>query len=138
MNAVPYVPPVSPASAQYLVPSTQNGENDMRRGRAIHLPLSAGRHGKEIFVETSLVGRHQLRNVALAIAAAVELNQQGFADSITAKTIETGIRETRWPGRFQVIAAQTAGRRWSSMWRIIRREPGPSFSPFGTFYEAVR
>jgi len=41
----------------------------------------------------------------LAIAAAEELNQRGFS-SITAKSIETGIRETRWPGRFQVIAAR--------------------------------
>jgi len=51
------------------------------------------------------MGRHQLRNVALAVAAAVELNRQGFG-GITAKTIERGIRETRWPGRFQVIAAR--------------------------------
>jgi dihydrofolate synthase/folylpolyglutamate synthase len=47
-----------------------------------------------------------LRNVALAIAAAEELSKQGFR--ITPQSIERGIRETRWPGRFQVIAA-TAG-----------------------------
>jgi dihydrofolate synthase/folylpolyglutamate synthase len=57
--------------------------------------------GKEILVETPLVGRHQLRNVALAIAAAEELSKQGFP--ITADSIERGIRETRWPARFQVI-----------------------------------
>ena len=51
------------------------------------------------------MGRHQLRNVALAIATAVELNQQGFS-GITAKSIERGIPETRWLGRFQVIAAR--------------------------------
>ena len=60
---------------------------------------------EQILVETPLLGRHQLRNVALAIAAAVELNQQGFS-SIRAETIETGIRGTHWPGRFQVIAAR--------------------------------
>jgi dihydrofolate synthase/folylpolyglutamate synthase len=32
----------------------------------------------------------------------VELREQGFIQ-ITAKTIESGIRETRWPGRFQVV-----------------------------------
>jgi dihydrofolate synthase/folylpolyglutamate synthase len=58
--------------------------------------------GAEILVETPLVGRHQLRNVALAIAAAAELSEQGFR-GITAKSVEQGIRETRWPGRFQVI-----------------------------------
>jgi dihydrofolate synthase/folylpolyglutamate synthase len=57
--------------------------------------------GKEILVETPLVGRHQLRNLALAIATAEELSRQGFA--VTPETIERGIRETRWPGRFQVI-----------------------------------
>ena len=51
------------------------------------------------------MGRHQLRNVALAIAAAVELSKQGFA-GITAETIERGVRETHWPGRFQVMAAR--------------------------------
>ena len=58
-------------------------------------------------VDSPLVGRHQLRNVALAIAAAVELREQGFS-SITAKSIERGIRETRWPGRFQVVPAGAA------------------------------
>ncbi len=61
--------------------------------------------GKQILVETPLVGRHQLRNVALAIATAEELKKQGMA-SITAGSIERGIRETRWPGRFQVIPPQ--------------------------------
>jgi len=59
--------------------------------------------GEEIVVDSPLVGRHQLRNVALAIAAAVELSQLGFP--VTARDVERGIRETRWPGRFQRIAA---------------------------------
>src|SRR6266566_256426 len=53
-------------------------------------------------VANTVVGRHQLRNVALAIAAAEELSHRGFA--ITADSIEHGIRETHWPGRFQVIS----------------------------------
>jgi dihydrofolate synthase / folylpolyglutamate synthase len=97
VNAVPYVPPVSPGSTQYLVPSTTQD----RSGSVYRYPLAV--LGEQILVETSLVGRHQLRNVALAIAAAVELSQQGFG-GITAWSIERGIRETRWPGRFQVIA----------------------------------
>ena len=97
VNAVPYVPPVSPGSTQYLVPSTQ-------RNRAIGMlqqyPLEV--LGEKILVESPLVGRHQLRNLALAIAAAEELHNQGFPQ-ITPKAIERGIHETRWPGRFQVI-----------------------------------
>jgi dihydrofolate synthase / folylpolyglutamate synthase len=89
VSAVPYVPPVSPASDKYF------------DGPVSRYPLQV--MGKQILVETPLVGRHQLRNVALAIAAAEELGKQGFA--ITAETIERGIRETRWPGRFQIKPA---------------------------------
>ena len=104
VNAVPYVPSVSPGSSQYLVPSTE------RRALSSEHPMFVYRYplqvlGEEILIETALVGRHQLRNVALAIAAAVELNRQGFG-KVTAKSIEKGVRETRWPGRFQVIAAR--------------------------------
>lgn len=97
VSAVPYVPPVSPNSSQYLVPSTQQ-----KAGYVARYPLQV--MGKEISIETPLVGRHQLRNIALAIAAAEQLSQQGFA-TITAASIERGIRETHWPGRFQVLAA---------------------------------
>jgi len=98
INAVPYVPPVSPGSGDYMAPSAEPGNRIVNR-----YPLQV--LGKQILVESPLVGRHQLRNLALAIAAAVELNQQGFT-SITAESVECGIRETRWPGRFQVIAAR--------------------------------
>jgi len=117
VNAVPYVPPVSPASSQYLVRSTQylvpstqkiasiadHEEGDSARP-CYRYPLSV--MGTQIVVETPLVGRHQLRNVALAIAAADELNRQGFS-AITAESIERGIRETRWQGRFQVLTASS-------------------------------
>jgi dihydrofolate synthase/folylpolyglutamate synthase len=43
--------------------------------------------------------------VALAVAAAEELSKLGVA-GITAESIERGIRETRWPGRFQVLPAR--------------------------------
>jgi dihydrofolate synthase/folylpolyglutamate synthase len=95
VSAVPYVPPVSPAAPTYL--SSEAGGVEV----VSRYPLQV--LGKQILVETPLVGRHQLRNVALAITAAEELNKQGFP--ITAKSIEQGIRETRWPGRFQVISA---------------------------------
>jgi dihydrofolate synthase/folylpolyglutamate synthase len=89
LSAVPYVPPVSPGSESYL------------KGSTARYPLQV--MGEEIKVETPLLGRHQLRNIALAIAAAEELANQGLP--VTAKSIEKGIRQTRWPGRFQVLAA---------------------------------
>ncbi|MGA9305065.1 MAG: folylpolyglutamate synthase/dihydrofolate synthase family protein [Candidatus Sulfotelmatobacter sp.] len=116
VNAVPYVPPVSPAGAQYLVPSSEQG------GFVYRYPLAV--LGEEILVETPLVGRHQLRNVALAVAAAVELKQQGFS-GITAKSIERGIRETRWPGRFQVIAARTG---WPEMVLDVAHNPAGAWA----------
>jgi dihydrofolate synthase / folylpolyglutamate synthase len=60
--------------------------------------------GEEIRIQSPLRGRHQLRNLALAITAAEELNSLGFKAS--AKDIETGVRNTRWPGRFQVLPAR--------------------------------
>ena len=98
VNAVPYVPPVSPGSAEYLAHFKSDSSTQVYR-----YPLQV--LGEQILVETPLLGRHQLRNVALAIAAAVELNAQGFA-GITSASIETGIRETNWPGRFQLLPAR--------------------------------
>ena len=64
--------------------------------------------GEEVEIETTLLGRHQLRNLALAISAAEELAKQGFA--ISARQIAEGIRRTRWPGRFQIVAAELSPR----------------------------
>ena len=74
--------------------------------------------GDQILVESPLLGRHQYRNIALAIAAAVELNLVGTAAlgcpgerssptpfHISPAAIAAGIRNTRWPGRFQIIPA---------------------------------
>jgi dihydrofolate synthase/folylpolyglutamate synthase len=98
VSAVQYVPPVSPASSEYRVASTGKNSPPVYR-----YPLQV--MGKQILVETPLVGRHQLRNLALAIAAAEELSKKGIS-GITSESIERGIRETRWPGRFQVFPAQ--------------------------------
>jgi len=98
VSAVRYVPPVSPGAAAYLA------------GRAVPVP---GRNrypltvmGEEIDVDSPLAGRHQLRNVALAIATAEELAQFGF--KVTPRQIEQGIRETHWRGRFQVLPPSPA------------------------------
>jgi len=92
VNAVLYVPPLSPGSG--LWPEAD--------GQAQSYAVEV--MGKQIVVESPLVGRHQLRNVALAIAAAVELQEQGVTE-ISPETIARGIRQTRWPGRFQVLPA---------------------------------
>src|ERR1700678_719247 len=118
VNAVPYVPPISPGSASCLRKDEQS-----RTSIRNCYPLDV--RGIEITVDSPLVGRHQLRNLALAIAAAEELHNQGLhgqgfrkQDShnhgshnnqgtaeITPETIAEGIRETLWPGLFQVVPA---------------------------------
>jgi len=98
ISAAQYVPPVSPGAAAYLA-----GRALPAAGRNRY-PLSV--MSEEIEVDSPLAGRHQLRNVALAIATAVELAQFGF--KATPRQIEQGIRETHWPGRFQVLPPSAA------------------------------
>jgi dihydrofolate synthase/folylpolyglutamate synthase len=103
VSAVPYVPPVSPGSDNYLTAENAESAEAKSRGPRSRYPLHA--LGKQILVDSPLVGRHQLRNIALAVATAEELHEQLFKQ-ITAESIERGIRDTHWPGRFQVLPAQ--------------------------------
>lgn len=65
--------------------------------------------GEVIEVDSPLGGAHQHRNLALAIASAVELaNMHGFP--VTPASIAEGIRQTKWPGRLERI--ERDGVRW--------------------------
>ena len=101
VSAAKYVPPVSPGAVADL-----GGRTVPVSGRSRY-PLAA--MGEEIEIDSPLAGRHQLRNLALAIATAEELGQFGF--KVTAKQVERGIRETHWPGRFQVLPPSAATHR---------------------------
>ena len=67
----------------------------------------SGRYSIEVFgrqmeVDSPLTGAHQHRNIALAVATAVELAEQhGFP--IAAEAIARGIHSTQWPGRLERI-----------------------------------
>ena len=100
ISAVKYVPPVSPGAAGYLARSVVAA---LGRNR---YPLTV--MGEEILVDSPLAGRHQLRNIALAVAMAEELSRFGF--KVTPQQIERGIRETHWPGRFQLLPPSPATR----------------------------
>jgi len=57
-------------------------------------------------INSPLVGAHQQRNIALALAAAVTLHRQhGFA--LTPHALEQGIRTTTWLGRLQLLYPPT-------------------------------
>ena len=92
VNATAYVPPVTPAAEGFV--SESNGTPHNRYSLEVL--------GKQIEIASQLVGRHQLRNVALAIASSVELKQT-FGYEISAQDISEGVANTRWPGRFQII-----------------------------------
>jgi dihydrofolate synthase / folylpolyglutamate synthase len=109
VSAVPYVPPVSPGGSQYFFRGEQVFIAEGAEKSHTNVGGSVSRYplqvmGKQILVESPLAGRHQLRNIALAIATAEVLSHQGFP--VTPETIERGICETRWPGRFQIVPAK--------------------------------
>ena len=87
VSATGYMPPVTPESDERTI-----------AGETAYTVTALGR---EIAIQPALLGRHQLRNTALAIATAVELNSLGI--DVPAEAIEIGVSETRWPGRLQVI-----------------------------------
>ncbi|MGA2084484.1 MAG: folylpolyglutamate synthase/dihydrofolate synthase family protein [Terracidiphilus sp.] len=88
VNAASYMPPIGAGTAG---------------------PYFVQAFGAAIEVDSPLIGAHQHRNVALAIAAAVELaGNHGFP--ITPAAIAAGIRQTRWPARFERI--QRDGVEW--------------------------
>jgi dihydrofolate synthase / folylpolyglutamate synthase len=64
-------------------------------------PLSV--MGELIGIDSPLAGAHQQRNLALAIAAAVEL-RNNHSYNITPIDIQAGIRDTVWPARLEYIA----------------------------------
>ncbi|WP_074654053.1 bifunctional folylpolyglutamate synthase/dihydrofolate synthase [Terriglobus roseus] len=61
--------------------------------------------GQTILVDSPLAGEHQNRNLALAIAAAIELQSNELLAAITPSSIEAGVRLTRWPGRLESVAS---------------------------------
>ncbi len=86
------------SAVEHMPPLTPEAEHASVRGRS-RFPLTVME--KEILVDSPLAGRHQLRNLALAITAAEELNRCGFR--ILPQHVEQGVRATRWPARFQVF-----------------------------------
>jgi len=102
-------------AAIYIPPAVRNQESSLaarahpsfaRVGHPDELSRNwyALRSGDGVLaVDSPLAGQHQQRNVALAIAAALELrNQYGY--NITNTAIEQGIRDTVWPGRLEMMA----------------------------------
>ena len=60
--------------------------------------------GEILRLDSPLAGHHQQRNLALAVATALEL-RANHGVSIPNRAIEAGVRSTAWPGRLEWIAA---------------------------------
>jgi dihydrofolate synthase/folylpolyglutamate synthase len=93
VNATAFMPSITPGSRHF--------ESEPARAPGNRYAVEI--LGENTQIDSPLAGRHQLRNVALAIAAAVEL-EQAFGYQITATTIGEGVAKTRWSGRFQVFS----------------------------------
>jgi dihydrofolate synthase / folylpolyglutamate synthase len=57
-------------------------------------------------LEIPLRGRVQIRNALAAATAGILLGQRGF--SVSKEAIESGVHETRWPGRLEKLAESPA------------------------------
>ena len=90
VSAVKHMPPLTPDAAKYGAVATA------ARNRFL-LDVT----DQEILIDSPLAGRHQLRNLALAITAADELKHCGF--TILPAHVEQGISSVRWRGRFEVL-----------------------------------
>jgi dihydrofolate synthase/folylpolyglutamate synthase len=105
VSAVPFMPAMdSRYSGDSLVEPGQTAmpsASDTDRQHVYNVEVL----GQIVEVDSPLRGAHQHRNVALAIAAAVELAiSHGF--SVTPKSVAEGIRNTRWPARLERIQVE--------------------------------
>jgi dihydrofolate synthase/folylpolyglutamate synthase len=126
INAAPYLPNRTFINSQ-ASPSTSDLEgvilSDARSAESKDLPPRSYSHsghrrsapvpcllnhydlaldGQILCVRSPLPGEHQRRNLALAIAAAIELrNQKSY--NIPSAAIAAGIANTAWPGRLEFL-----------------------------------
>jgi len=64
------------------------------------IDVEGPRHRYEA-LRVALLGRHQVENAVLAVAAAEAAQEQGFA--LDTAAIRRGLAEVAWPGRLQVV-----------------------------------
>ncbi len=99
VNAADYLPPRHSDRDQ---PAPATLADALRNRYSLTLPFTLP-DGDTLQVDSPLAGAHQQRNIALAIAAAITLQQQhGFSLSIEA--LKQGIRTTHWLGRLQLLS----------------------------------
>jgi dihydrofolate synthase/folylpolyglutamate synthase len=118
---IPHLPPrpshstAKPVISTEAQQSTANSDEPLS-GSSQTLPrnhYTVTLDGEPLEVDSPLIGQHQQRNIALAIAAANELRNRNSYNSnptsndrsykIPNTAIEEGIRNTKWPGRLELL-----------------------------------
>ncbi len=101
--------------AARCLPGDREGSGPRAQGSGTGSPLARNRYelsvgGEVLLVDSPLAGQHQQRNVALAIATAIELRtnhrHNGRPFAISNAAIELGVKATVWPGRLEWIASR--------------------------------
>jgi dihydrofolate synthase/folylpolyglutamate synthase len=98
-------------AADYIPPPIRGAHSEASppMGNRYPLRIEDSVEPGEILVDSPLAGQHQQRNLALALATAIELrqprtgnrNQSGY--NISNAALERGIRNTNWPGRLELL-----------------------------------
>jgi dihydrofolate synthase / folylpolyglutamate synthase len=117
ISAADFIPHLPPRSSVQLPPESVVSTEAQPGGetRFSASPLSPNHYtialeNQPLEINSPLAGHHQQRNIALAIAAAVELrNPKSYKSNISNRkgynipntAIEAGIRNTQWPGRLE-------------------------------------
>jgi len=119
-NFIPHLPPRTRQDDRHLDRSGAEWRDPRISPESPH-PLPRNHYivtldHQPLEIDSPLFGHHQQRNIALAIAAVVELRNQNSYKSpqnqlvsnnnsykITNAAIETGIRNTKWPGRLELF-----------------------------------
>lgn len=94
--------PIRAAAEALNTPLYLGGRDFQTRGQSGGRFAYRGLKNHWTGLTTNLVGRHQYRNAAVALAAVEVLQEKGFA--VPEALIRQGLREVRWPGRLEVVA----------------------------------
>ena len=123
INAAAYLPLIGAASKDRVPHPSQFHREGWDVQPSDPTPLAPNRYtltvnNESLEVDSPLPGQHQQRNIALAIAAAIELrnpsgnkcrqNSNSASYNITNAAMEAGIRATNWPGRLELFRSTDA------------------------------
>jgi dihydrofolate synthase / folylpolyglutamate synthase len=94
--------PIQAAAAALHSPVYYGGKDFTARGQGDGRFRYQGLNKIFRGLKTNLIGRHQYRNAAVALAAIEILEEEGW--NIPEEIIRQGLRQVRWPGRLEVIS----------------------------------